>query len=671
MHRQELTLQNEVIAACRASLAHGAERRRDVDTPEKWQAWRREILGVIRSAFPPVVFERGAEVAARVVSSYELDRFRIENVLFESLPGWEVNGTVYLPKEPGTYPGVLCPTGHSTKTRQDYQQSTQVFARNGYIAISFDPPGCAGELARLNDHFTNGLIGYLTDFWSQSHFVVDALRCLDYLQTRPDVDAAAGLSATGVSGGGKTSIYAALLDDRVAFLSPVCCLNEHESIHLTDLYTSCPEQFGPGYIAAGIDYVDYIAAVAPLPCLIVAGKKDEVFDHQSTLRIHKEAQRIYDVAGHADLCGLFIDGDSGHGYTVAMANEVVGWMNRVIKKTDEPPLPLADDDIVILDTERLLCHPHNEANMFTINRDEAARLQKERSPEQARERMRTAAADLLSVSAEAEPLRVTARSEPRTSWHALVEEVDIQPAEDVHLPGLMLTHVEDKSPRPGLLWLDEQGKWAALRQSGFMSRPLRMIEDDCRPNQPRILSVDLSGFGRLTPEPTAYDLAGWNDIERILTYLSIGNAQPIMGLRVRDALCSLHYLRERPEVDSDRIMVAGRGIGAVVALHVALLADGVRRAICLDMLSHYGALTEKFPFTWPQSIIIPKILKHYDLPEIAAILPDCTVSVINPVDAQRNPISQEAAGTLYDKAIVRCGVDGGLAVVEAIEEEWR
>jgi hypothetical protein len=38
----------------------------------------------------------------------------------------------------------------------NYYIPAQMFATNGYIAVSFCPPGCSGELAYRNDHFING-----------------------------------------------------------------------------------------------------------------------------------------------------------------------------------------------------------------------------------------------------------------------------------------------------------------------------------------------------------------------------------------------------------------------------------------------------------------------------------------------------------------------------------
>ena len=690
--REESSLQNEVVGGCRHSLAKGASRRREICSLEDWYRWRKQTLQIVWRAFPvgipgiaipehlqeneamggvkadPVEGLQRLPVRARLVSQLEFEDVRVENIVFESFPGWEVNGTVYLPKKRGVYPGVVCPTGHGSKTGTDYQRPARVFARNGYITISFDAPGF-GELANLNDHFRSGVVSYLTGFWSQTHFVLDAVRCVDYLLSRSDVDAKAGISMTGVSGGGMTSIFAALLDKRVAFVAPVCCLADHESLHLNGLYTSCPEVFGRGYIAAGLDYVDYLAALAPTPCLIVGGKDDEVFNYRSTERLFGELRRVYNAAGRPDQCGLFIDENSGHAYTVEMASEVVRWMNWHIKKSNVSPLPLKAEDLPLFPHDKLLCHPKCTANMFTINRDEAVRLKAERQKRRTDAKaIREAARVVLGLPVEMKLVESRAVSKPRTSWNVLVEELEFRPSDETRLPSLMFTHVAGKnSQQPGVLWIDEEGRWAALRHNAFLCQLLNIYDRDLTQNQPHILSMDVSGLGRLSPEPTAYDLAPWNDIEQILTYLSIANGKPVMGLRVRDALCGLAYLRQRPEVDASRIIVGGRGVGAIVAIHAALLDGHVQRVVCLEMLSHYGALTEQFPFMWRQSVIIPDILKYYDLPDVADALSPCKVFIINPLDAQKKPLNQEAGAALYPGAVVHCGVDGGAAVREAIQ----
>ncbi len=525
----ELQLQREILKKCRTKIGMQARKRRETISKEEWDEIRYTLIKHIKSSFHPSVLNRKNPLNIRQVSKHDFGEYRIENILFESMPGWEVNATVYLPNQPGMYPGVVCPTGHSSKTRVSYQTAAQVFARNGYIAISFDPPGCAGEKAYMNDHFSNGLIGYLTGIWSKNHFVIDAIRCMDYLETRQDVDKNLGMSVTGVSGGGDTSIYTAMMDDRVKFYAPVCCLAEHESIHFTDLYTSCPEQFGPGFIKMGIDYVDLLAVQTPKPCLIVGGQQDEVFDYRSTERLYNEIERIYKLYGAQDNLGLYIQKDSGHAYTVEMANKVVSWMNRIIKKQDTSPLEIKKDDIKIQPDDLLKCYPSNDVNMFTINRDEGKRLKENQVCPQGntkREFLMQKIREILGLENRTHYLlEVKEEEDPPVRWAHQLQKIDIILEEEVHIPGLLYKRVKasmervENKKRPALLFIGENNKWNGFSHGNYLSKVGRFLEREDSPNEPIILSVDVSGLGELSPQPTAYDIASWNDIERLLSDL--------------------------------------------------------------------------------------------------------------------------------------------------------
>lgn len=643
----DLQLRDEIVERCRRQLKKLADARKQAGSREAWESLRPPLLDAIRAAFPPFMYDRGP-IAPRVVSRHDFGDYRVENVIFESYPGWEVNGTVYLPAQPGRYPGVVCPTGHSCKTRESYQIPAQTFARNGYVAISFDPPGCVGEIAHLNDHFTNGLIGYLTGIWSNTHFVLDAIRCIDYLETRDDVDLSAGVAMTGVSGGGATTIYASLLDDRISFLAPVCCLNEHETIHLTDLYTSCPEQLGPGLIAHGIDFTDMIALQAPKPCLIVAGRQDDLFDYRNTQRLFHDAADVYRLYDKENELGLYLE-DSIHAYTSGMANEVVGWMNRVFKPQTDP-LALSRENLTVQQPELLHCHPSNAVNMYTINKDAGRRLQASRAvpegeaalaflQERLRQSLGLEEADFSKDAADY-AWKAKVQEQKRTNAYRF-RSVSLQSSAG-YVPGLILGRAQpsgaDKAGRlPAVLMIDEAGKWDGFRSFGYLTG----LEETL------VYSVDVSGLGELAPRPTWYDVAPWCDIERILTYLSVASGQPVMGLRVRDALNAWHYLHTLPEVDPNRLILAGKGLGATVALLTSLFAGPFHKLVLWDSLFNYQALTEDFPFVWKQSIVVPNILQQLDLQDLLRNAPCRSKTVINPLDAGREFVDMAKACAVY------------------------
>ncbi|MGH9629488.1 MAG: alpha/beta hydrolase family protein, partial [Bryobacteraceae bacterium] len=64
---------------------------------------------------------------ARITGGFERDRYRVENIVFESMPGLYVTGNLYLPKESASRkkPAILYVSGHSPGlfgAKVDYQR---------------------------------------------------------------------------------------------------------------------------------------------------------------------------------------------------------------------------------------------------------------------------------------------------------------------------------------------------------------------------------------------------------------------------------------------------------------------------------------------------------------------------------------------------------------------
>jgi len=655
-----LQLKREITSICNQFLNNGAKRRQDVKNLNEWKKLRREYLKFIRNSFPEIIFKRNYPLNSRLVSKYEFKNFRIENVIFESLPGFEVNATIYLPKKEGIYPAIVCPSGHSSKaTNISYQTSPQTFAMNGYIAVSFDAPWF-GERNYLNDHFVQGIISYLVGIFPQTYFVIDAIRCIDYLETRPDVDKKAGFSITGVSGGGSTTYFSAMLDKRIKFFAPVCCLMLHKTLHLKDFYTSCPEQFGYKYIEKGLDIEDYLSISAPKPCLLIAGKKDEVFDYRWTIYTFKEVRKIYRLFGREENLNIFIDEKSGHAYTVKMANEVVKYLNKYIKKSSETPLNLRESDIEILEPDFLKCFSSNKVNMFTIIKNESERMKRNREGFITKKVNKSYVIQNIKENLGLDKLNFKSYSiieekNPPKVWHHTLQKIDIKFKPGYHIAGLLMKRdTNNIIKRPAFLFIDENGKWAELRHQRFLSKVGGFLKERDISEEHIIFSIDLSGFGEFSCEPVPFDLASWCDIERILTYLSISAGIPIMGLRVRDALCALDYIKNRSDVEKSKITIGGKGIGAVISLLAGLLDKNIRNIVLIDMLSSYSSITEKplTRFYWKESILIPGILKICDIPEIVEILSDRNIYIINPLDSTKRPILFEEARKMYPSATI-------------------
>ena len=87
---------------------------------------------------------RKTDLKAKVTGRIERERYTIENVVMQSMPGFYVTGNVYIPKggrKP--YPAVLGTCGHSMngKAADGYQALWADLAEAGFPVFTFDPPG--------------------------------------------------------------------------------------------------------------------------------------------------------------------------------------------------------------------------------------------------------------------------------------------------------------------------------------------------------------------------------------------------------------------------------------------------------------------------------------------------------------------------------------------------
>lgn len=633
-----------VRRSCEA-LDRAADRRINAVNEGAWQAWRDDIRGRVRNDLGELRFGPGGpELNVRAVSRHERPHYVIENVLFESLPGWDVNASVYLPLAetfPPPWPAVVIPVGHSTKTGESYQVPAQVFARLGYVAITFDPPGMSGEKQAGNDHFRDGVRCYLTGHSSNRYFVADALRCIDYLATRGDVTLANGLGITGVSGGGYTAMFAALLDARIRCVGPSCCAVPNAMHPVIDVYAPCAETLAAGRFEY-YDDVDVLAAAAPTPMLLMAGSKDEVFKIEWGRDIASKVRAFYAAAGNEEAFGFFAD-PGGHAYTVAMALEFAKLLDRHVRNTPERAIPaLTRDDFEMVDPALLACNPRQEENMFTINRAMAGRLRGNRSglpiPEAVRQ--------LVHAGRAAEPDAVA--GPPSLAWFHNVQELLIKPEPDIALPATYLVPAKEGWRGGAILYFDENGRWNELRTHGMLARMAGFINETT--NGPAVLAVDLRGWGDSAPADLPYDLAGWGGRDRWLSYVSAGLGDHILAMRVRDGLAALAYLRTRPEINPGTIVVGGHRMGGVVALHVAAADGNVAGVFSMNGLATFESLAADPEYTWPMEAFLPGVLEHYDLPELAASL-RMPVLIANPLDARGTRLEAEAAAAVFQEAI--------------------
>ncbi|MCG8648790.1 MAG: hypothetical protein MI861_03095, partial [Pirellulales bacterium] len=107
-------------------------------------ALRQEVREKLTEMWGPFPEEAESPLNARTVGELDRGEYVIEKIVFESRPEFYVTANLYRPKVvKGRLPAVLVACGHSDngKAYETYQRFCRLLARDGLIALIYDPIG--------------------------------------------------------------------------------------------------------------------------------------------------------------------------------------------------------------------------------------------------------------------------------------------------------------------------------------------------------------------------------------------------------------------------------------------------------------------------------------------------------------------------------------------------
>ena len=188
---------------------------------EEWQARAKKIRAGILEGSGLNPLPRRTPLESVIHSRKEMDGYSVENVYFESLPGFFVTGNLYRPLRKGSlnsFAGVLCPHGHSKegRTAEYTQVRCAALARMGSIVFAYDMVGWNQDNRQTDHRKDKNVFAFQT--WN-------SMRALDFLLSFREVDPRR-IGVTGESGGGTQTLLTAL-DDRVRVAAPVVMASAH------------------------------------------------------------------------------------------------------------------------------------------------------------------------------------------------------------------------------------------------------------------------------------------------------------------------------------------------------------------------------------------------------------------------------------------------------------
>jgi hypothetical protein len=157
-------------------------------------------------------------------------------------------------------------------------------------------------------------------------------------------------------------------------------------------------------------------------------------------------------------------------------------------------------------------------------------------------------------------------------------------------------------------------------------------------------------------------------VETAIAYMAWYADESLTGMRVQDVVRSVSYALSRRDVDQRRLRVAGKGAGALWVLFAAVLDQRISDLTLERGLISYRALTRSDRYSHSTAVFVPEILKHFDLPEVAAGLAGRKVTLAGPVDHLKRSVDLETAKRTYavaDAAFARGTSAGRFVIVES------
>lgn len=590
-------------------------------TPEEIDAYQAEMRRFFTDQLGGF-WEKGP-LNAQIVGQGQRDGFRYEKVIYESLPGLQITGIVFLPLTEGPYPGVIVPCGHDEngKANELYQRLCILLARNGIAALIYDPIGQGERVQILNE---NGKPRYGSTIehtvvgtaaiplgWNTAKFRVwDGMRSIDYLASRPDIDPER-IGCTGNSGGGTLTSYIMALDPRVQCAAPSCYITSLQVFFRKDGPQDA-EQDIHGQIAHGMEHADYVMMRAPRPTLICAATRD-FFPIEGAWDSFRDAKRLYTKLGVPERVSL-VEADEEHGFTAPLRQGAARWMRRWLLEKDDA---IVEQDAAVLTVEEAQCTAEGQVirmagarTVFDVMIEEETRLEKSRKAWQAsapREEVIAKIRELTAIRPLAElPEVVVETGGVEEHERYRIENLVFCPEEGIRLrakwyvpkepvggPELHVGAEAIETPTPELL--ERVG-------TGTM-----------------VLALEVRGTGLSKPKTRleGYDKilgGGWRDF-----FVSYMLDKTYLGMQAEDMLVCGRWLAGKS--GKKITLAAGAGIEPA-ALHARALEPDVVEAV----------VSKTEPTSWAETVRNPEkyavllntvhgALRYYDIPDLRTIQP--------------------------------------------------
>lgn len=613
-----------------------------------WNAYRDKLLRNYKSALG-LPFPEKTPLKAERVKVLDRGSYRIENIIYQSMPEVHVTANLYIPQagEP-PFPGIIFPCGHSNngKAYKDYHSAALGLVQKGYVVLVFDPVG-QGE--RYNYLKPDGTLeagapvlehSLLANpmFLLGKHLMAvrlwDTIRGIDYLLSRPEVDPER-IGCTGNSGGGTVTLHLVPLDQRIKVAVPVGTVGSSE-MELGRGSTGDGEQNLTNLVPYGITHADLMMLSFPRPYRLIKESRSGV--HRGTRESFAQAHWLYETLGYPERM-TYIETEWPHGYFQALREPMYYWFGKwFYGRADdhtEPELKLEEEkDLLCTQSGQILLERGKSIKQWTAEQAENI-LPRRRVPKNQKElavfrdELRGEIIELLN-NPEDDNLPVV-KSLGRLEENGVsIEKIALYSEEDIYLPGLFYKP-EGGGEVPAVILVDSEGKTA---DRGVLAGELAAAGYG-------VFAVDLRGIGETRLDRNERDSRGGFQaqtlgIDASVAYDGLRLGRSVFAMRVLDLVKCAAYLCSRGDVKQEPgIAIIGKSSCGPIAIYAAALDHRITGVLVDSSLVSFAELTRPELYYYNFVDFLPGVLRSHDLPQVAGSLAPAPVWMLNCLDLQK------------------------------------
>jgi cephalosporin-C deacetylase-like acetyl esterase len=652
------------------SVVNEARHRRKSDLSKlKTEKDAAERASFIRSKVWQLIGSPLEKAPLNVTSAGVIERgsYRIEKLIFESQPQFYVPAHLYVPKSgKGPFPGVISPLGHTPngKNYRSYQTVFQNLARKGFVVLTWDPPGQGERLqypapgtnrsrfGPTGEHDQFGWPAFLVGSTTTQFETWDAIRALDYLLSRSEVDSKR-IGCCGHSGGGTATMYLCALEPRIHAAIVV----EGHTENVAGANYEPPGAFADaeqniiGSLPLGIDRGDLLAAFAPKPLLICfthmdVGATYSPHYEQGTREIFRESKDQYALHHAAEKVKLFAS-NLPHDYDFFHRRATYDWFNKWLgngaSDNSEAEFENAPESALNCTSTGQVLTSLGGRTAYQLNSDRLRSIEASRgSGEVQLDEVRHTLRRLLGLPSQKSAMRKTMLSK-NTRRDLVIEEFEFYSEPTIRVPGWFLKPAAGGPKFGVVVMLLSSGK-------NRLFDDLDLLAEVTQRNL-ALCAIDTRASGQAMPRlPSAGPLFYGRAVEMAYSLVSLTAGTSLVGHRVWDFLRCLDYLGDRPDVDDSRIGVYGTGPSGLEALFGAALDDRIRSVLLDRTLTDFGSLVAAEDYNLKVASFVFGLLQHFDLPDICSTMAPRPLWLLNPVDPKGDGIALSELTERYAKA---------------------